>query len=137
MACYLVFNPKTTDEEKTKIREVVRSSNVDFLEMTMRQLGGITASEIDKEGLKRLTRRAYQRRPAVKQKNQEYASKPETKARRKEYENRESTKKRKKETVKKRAALIKAFREMNPEIYAAIIQGDPNEEGAHNEEHSN
>jgi hypothetical protein len=130
MALYLVYGPKTEDDQKKTVRSALRplEDDIDVMEMTMRQMNTIMMDDNDRLTLKRIARRAYARRPAVKEKAIKYAKDPKTIKRRKEYEAREDVKRRKRESRRRKTALIRTFRELNPELYAKIVSSALDEE---------
>jgi hypothetical protein len=134
MAAYIIYAPTVDKEKKDATRNALKSLPIDVLEMTMRQFNPLLQTDADREELKKLTRRAYNKRQTVKQRSKEYTRRPEVKERRKAYDARPENRERKKANNRRKTALIKAFRDLNPEMYAKVFATCVDEENSGDDE---
>lgn len=123
---YLVYNNSVSVDERAKARNVLKDNGVSFLEMSARAVSSILCDD-DKDTMRKLYRRSYDRRTDVRAKRLEYYSRPEVREKRRKYNLDPKNIERKKRNAKKRAELLRSIRNSQPELYAKFMLADGDE----------
>lgn len=120
MAFYLVCNASATEEQKRTANTALKQANVDYFEMNVRGASAVL-SEIDKEHLRKLQRKSYERRDSIREKRLEYYTRPGVIERRREYNRNPENRQKKKDAAKRKNELLRSIRESQPELYAKFV----------------